>query len=113
MKEVPYWIANPVHRIGIIAAPDLRRIVQHTGIKSSAASAAALQQNIRIPLQELFQKIIDTENVFMQNHSLISRLRRIYIEQASVHIPLDIFHMRMIQHLADLFLKTRIPDRFP
>ena len=60
-----------VHCVRVVAAPDLRRVVKHAGVKTSAASAAAFDQKIGVTRAEPLQEIIETEDVFMQDGSLI------------------------------------------
>lgn len=103
---------DPIHSVRIVAAPNLRGVIEHTGVKSSPSSAAPLDQHIRVARQQLFQKLIDSKNIPVQDGSLVFRVRRIYVKKTSVHIPLDIFHIGVSQHLADLF-KYCIPDFGP
>ena len=67
--------AQTVDRVGVITAPDLRCIVQHTGIETSAAAAAALDHDIRVvPVQPL-KKIIQTEHVIIEHAALVLGLK--------------------------------------
>ncbi len=49
--------------IGVIAAPDLRGVVQHPGIKPSAAAGAALEEDVREGFRETVEQVIDPEHV--------------------------------------------------
>ena len=102
---------DPVCGIRIVTAPDLRCIIQHSGIKSSAAAAAALDQKIRIARNQPLQKVIKAKYIVMQNFSLVGCSMRENISNASVHIPLDVFNVSLVKQRTDL-LKNRIYDFF-
>ena len=89
-----------VDRIGIIAAPDLWGIIKHSRVKPAAATAASLQQKIRIPAAQAFQKIINTKDVIM------GKISGINICHAAIHIPLDIVNFPLIEHGTDLVKDT-------
>src|SRR5699024_840773 len=102
---------QPVDRIGIITAPDLRRVIKHSGVKPSATATAPLNQHIRVPLDQTFQEVVYPEHIIIKHLSLFLRLRGINIRKASVHIPFDIFYISLVQNRADL-VKDMIPDLF-
>ena len=105
--------AHPIHRIGVVTAPDLGSIIQHACIKSSAASAASLYQHIRVSLYQLVQKFIYAQHIIIGDLPLsLCHFHRIKICKASVHIPLDIFDISLIEHSADL-LEDMISHLFP
>ena len=89
-----------VDRISIVAAPDLWGIIKHSRVKPAAATAASLQQKIRIAAAQVFQKIIDTK------HIIIGKISGINICHAAVHIPLDIINFSLIEHGTDLVKYT-------
>ena len=60
-----------VHRVGVVAAPDLGRVVKHAGVETAAASAAAFDQKIGVTRAEPLQEIVEAEDVFMQDGSLV------------------------------------------
>ena len=100
-------------RIGIVTAPDLRGVIHHTGIISSAASAAALDQHIRISLSESVQKFIQTKHITMRNFSLTfcRKYCTVNITDASVKIPFQIINICLVQNLCHL-IKDMISDIF-
>ena len=81
-----------VDRIGIVAAPDLWGIIKHSCVKPAAATAASLQQKIRIAAAQTLHEIIDTK------HIIIGKISGINICHAAVHIPLDIINFSLIEH---------------
>ena len=99
-------VLNPesFNGIRIVTAPDLRRIVKHSGVKSSAAPAAAFNQHIRISSGQTLQKIIESQDVAVHDLSLTlcRQYGTVYITDVPVEIPFQIFHLSMIQHLAHL-----------
>ena len=89
-----------VDRIGIVAAPDLWGIIKHSCVKPAAATAASLQQKIRIAAAQTLHEIIDTK------HIIIGKISGISICHAAVHIPLDIINFSLIEHGTDLIKYT-------
>ena len=79
-----------VDRIGIVAAPDLRRIIKHSCIKSATSAAASFQQQIRVTVRQTFEEIINTKYI------IIGKISSIDICHAAVHIPLDIINFSLI-----------------
>ena len=63
--------AEAVDRVCIVTAPDLRRVVKHACIETSAAAAAPLDQHIRIALRQSLQKVVKAEDIVIKNLSLI------------------------------------------
>ena len=50
--------AQPINGVSVVAAPDLRRVVEHTAVKPASSPAAPLNQDIGIiPVQPLQQII--------------------------------------------------------
>ena len=92
--------------IGVVAAPDLRRIIQHTGIETSASSAAALQQKVRMAGQHIFHHLVKAKHIFMADGSLAeSRIcSAVYIIHTAVHIPFYIGNVCTRKSVVDEFL---------
>ena len=90
---------NPrtINSICVVTAPDLRGIIQHSGIKSSTASAAAFNKNIRITVCKFFQEIVHPKNI------IIGHIWCINICQTTVHIPFNVLHIPLIQNCANTF----------
>ena len=93
-----------VDGVRVVAAPDLRRIVEHSRVEASAAAAASLDQDIRIALHDPLQEIIQPQHIVVKDSSLAVRRSGIDISDTPVHIPLDIFHVALIEHSADLLI---------
>ena len=73
-----------VNGVCIVAAPDLRRIVQHACVKTSAASAASLDENIRIPVHQPLQEIIEPQHIVVEHPPLAVRRGGIDVRKAPV-----------------------------
>ena len=97
--------ADTLDGICIVAAPDLGRIIQHSRVKSSAASAASFDQHIRISLYQSFEEIIDAEYILIHDFSIVleSLYRREHIAYTAVHVHLDIFYIGSVYHCGYLF----------
>ena len=91
-----------VHCVRVVAAPDLRRVVKHAGVKTAAASAAAFDQKIGVTRAEPLQEIIEAEDVFVQDGSLIGGSARIDVRDAAVIVPFHVFDVAGVEHAADL-----------
>ena len=83
---------QPLNGIGIVAAPDLGEIVEHSRIKPSAAAAAALKEHLGEFGCQPFQQSIQTQHIPVGCFSLTLRGEHtaVNIRQASVHVPLHI-----------------------
>ena len=92
--------SQTVNRVRIIAAPDLRGIEQHAGIETSAAAGTPFHQQLRIALPQHLQQAVNPENIIIKYLSLVLCRRRIDICNVPVAVPLHIFNVCVIQHLA-------------
>ena len=93
---------KPCKRVGVVARPGLRHIVEHTGVKSSAAARAALKQNIRVSRNNPFKHIIKAEHISVIKFTLMLavKLGRADIAHISVIIPLDILDICALKNVA-------------
>ena len=98
-----------LHGIGIVRAPDLRAVIQHSRIKSRPTARAGLQQNIRKSGYEAFQKFVEPEHIAVAEFPPAIRRKRLTseIRQRPVHIP---FHIGNGSFGQDLF--EAAPDIF-
>ena len=87
--QTVYWVR-------IVAAPDLRRIIEHPGIKPAASSAASLDQDIRVALHDALQKVIQAEDIVVKHSALPVSGRRVHIRNAPIHIPFDILDIPLV-----------------
>ena len=95
--QTVYWVR-------IVAAPDLRRIIEHPGIKPAASSAASLDQDIRVALYDALQKVIQAEDIVVKHSALPVSGRRVHIRNAPIHIPFDILDIPLVQDRTDLII---------
>ena len=93
---------KPVNSIRVVAAPDLRCVIQHACVKSSATAAAALDQKIRITFHHTVQKIVQSQDIIIHYTSLILSHYGKYIHQASIHVPFNVLNIGIIQYRTDL-----------
>lgn len=93
---------QPFNGIGIITAPDLGIVAQHSGIKASAAACAALEQNLREALRQPLCQRINAQHIAVHDLTLLlgRESTAVHIAHAAVHIPLDILNVMLPQQLA-------------
>ncbi len=91
---------KPVHRVGVVAAPDLRRVIQHSGIEPSAASAAAFEQDIRILLYQPLHKVVQAYHVIIKDVTLRIGRMRVNVGDRPVAVPFNIFYVALVENLA-------------
>ncbi len=102
---------QPVRRIRVVAAPDLRRIVEHPCVIAAPTACAGLKKQIRIPANQPFHHIIHSQHMAVENLPLFSCLHSlgIHVSQSPVHVPFDIVCLTAVDHPEDL-LHDIIPD---
>ena len=99
---------QPLVGIRIVARPGLGRIVQHAGVKASAAAGAGFKQNVREFRNQHFIQPVNAQNVAMEDFPLPVRREcgGIAFRNAAVHIPLHIIDLGFVQdlrqHLIDI-----------
>ena len=95
---------QPFDGVGVVACPDLGRIVQHAGVKASASSAAAFDQHVRIASAQFVQHIIKAENIPVCDFSLLICRQKstVNIGNTAVKIPFQVFDFCRVQNLAHL-----------
>ena len=91
---------QPADGVRIIAAPDLRLIVKHSGVKPPAAAAAPAEQDIRVREDNLIHQVIKAQNITVVNLPLLFLLlnRGPGFCDETVHIPFHILNLRFIQN---------------
>ncbi len=91
----------PFVGIGIVAAPDLRCVIQHPGIKPSAAAGAALEEDVREGFRETVEQVIDPEHVPVMDLTLpvFRQIIGVPVRQGPVHVPLHVGDVIVCQQL--------------
>ena len=82
------------------------RVIEHARVKTAAAAAAALDHDMGITLMQSFQEIIQSQDVIVEDGSLVISRGRIDVRDTAVVIPFDIFNIGLVQYIADLFKNT-------
>ena len=81
--------------VGVVAAPDLRGIIQHAGIETSAAAGAVFKEDIRKRFDKTIHEVVCTEHEAV--HDLLLALRREQrradLGQIAVEIPFDVINL--------------------
>ena len=83
---------QPRDGVGVVAAPDLRRIAEHTRVKAAASAAAAFKQDGGERLCQSVKQLVNAEHIAVRQLALTAR-RKIaaeHIAQMPVHVPFDI-----------------------
>ncbi len=88
--------AQAVHRVGVVAAPDLGGVVEHTPVKAPAAAAAPLNEKVGEILAQALQHLIYPQHIAVIDLSLTLRGQGggPYVGEAAVHVPLDVGDIR-------------------
>jgi hypothetical protein len=90
--------------VGIIGRPYLRRVAKHTQIKAVSTRRAALKEDVRMPLVEyLVEDLIKTEDISMEELTLLSEARGIHIADMPVIVPLDVLDIGTAKDLINAF----------
>ena len=94
---------EPLNGIGVIGAPDLRAVVQHPRVKTSAASGAVLQKKIREICDEPFLHFIDTQHIAVEKLALPFSIcsRASDIRKIPVHVPFHVVDRRTLQDICN------------
>ena len=81
--------------VGVVAAPDLRGIIQHAGIETSAAAGAVFKEDIRKRFDKTIHEVVCTEHEAV--HDLLLALRREQrradLGQIAVEVPFDVINL--------------------
>ena len=95
---------QPFDGVGIVRRPYLRRVAKHTQIKAVSTRRAALKEDVRMPLVEyLVEDLIKTEDISMEELSLLSEARGIHITDMPVVVPLDVLDIGTAKDLINAF----------
>ena len=88
--------------IGVVAAPDLRGVVQHTGVKPAAAAGASLEQHMGEGGGDPLQQIIHAQHKAVVDFTLTAGRQPLtpHIGKMPVHIPLHIFDIGAREDIA-------------
>ena len=95
---------KPFYGIGIVARPYLRAVVKHSGVKSSAAARAALEQQMRKSGEQPLEQLVNTEHISVRDLALAVGRQKLAADlcQIAVEIPFDIFDIRRRKYLIHL-----------
>ena len=86
--------------IGIVGAPDLGAVIEHTRVKSRAAAGAVLDQQFGVMGMQPLLQLIDSQDIAMVQLSLgIGRQAgAAQVRQLAVHIPLYVCNVGTVQN---------------
>ena len=89
--------------VGVVAAPDLGEVGQHTGVKAAAAAGTALKQHVGEGGGQPVQQPVDAQHVPVCHFALPFRRQRtaVYIGHVAVHVPFHIFNMVVAQKITE------------
>ena len=96
--------AEPLERVGVVARPDLRRIIEHTRVEASAAARAILKQHIGERLGQAIHDLICAEHEAVSDLLLPlgGQRRRADLAEITVEIPLEVIDLVGREHLIHL-----------
>ena len=81
-----------LNRVGVVRAPNLRAIAQHTKVEAVAAGGAAFQKNVGSEIENSAQHIVETQNIIV--------CLRAQSDAVAVHVPFHIADGRAVQYTA-------------
>ena len=78
--------------VGVVAAPDLRRVVEHTCVKTSATAAAVFNKNVGEVCVYAVHNLVNAEHIAVVELALsvLGERTGISVGNVSVHIPLNV-----------------------
>ena len=90
---------QPLDGVGVVAAPDLREIAQHAGVKPAAAAGAPLKQHLGETLRQRLQQAVDAQHTAVGGFALALGRQRaaVHVAEVAVHIPLDVGDVVVLQ----------------
>ena len=94
---------QPLDGVGVVAAPELGHIGQHTGIEPAAAAGAALKQNVGEPGGQPVHQGIDPQDVPVEHLALAlgGQGVAVHVRHVPVHVPLDVLDVVLAQKLGE------------
>ena len=103
--------AQAVDGVGVVAAPDLGGVIEHTGIKPAAPSGAALNEHVGVVPAHPVQQLVHPQDVAVEHLPLPVRRKSAgpHVGEAAVHVPLHIGDIGAVQHLPDGLIDV-LPD---
>ncbi len=84
--------AQPLHRVGVVARPGLRREGEHAGIEPAATARARLEQHVRETGGQAPVQVVDAEDVAVEELALAvgRQPEPVRLGDVAVHVPLDV-----------------------
>ena len=81
-----------LNRIGVVACPDLRHIIENTKIEASTAAGAALEENVRKILGQAAHQLVNAQHLAVRVFQLSVGRKRLgaVVGNIAVAIPFDI-----------------------
>ena len=95
-------------RVGVVAAPDLRGVIEHACVKSAAAARARFQKERRIAREQPFHKIVHAEHIAVQSGTPAAAGFE-SISHTTVHVPFDVVDPGRIEERSHL-IENRLTD---
>ena len=97
----PFLNGKTLNRVGIITRPNLRRVAQHTKIKTVTPGGTGLQKDMGARGKDAFQHLVKPQHIAV-GQLPARRDSGIKIAHVAVHIPLDIGDGAMVQKMGNV-----------
>jgi hypothetical protein len=88
----PFLYPETLDRVCVVRAPYLRRIIEQSGVKTTAASRAAFKKHVGEFRSKALQQLIEPQNISVEDLALAScgKSMGINVAHTAVIIPFDV-----------------------
>ena len=93
---------HAVMAVGVVARPELRRVVEPARVEAAAACGAALDQQVGVALHQALEHIVQAQVVVVDDAALIRGGVRVDVDHAAVEVPLEVLDVALVEHRAQL-----------
>ena len=83
---------EPVDGVGVVAAPDLGAVVEHTRVEPAAAAGAPLEQHLGEVRRQAAQQVVQAQHIAVGRLALAlgGQHAAVHVGHVAVHVPLDV-----------------------
>ena len=97
----PVLDQQAVGGVGVVAAPDLRAVIEHARVKAAASPAAALDQQLGIARAQPLEDLVDAEHIIIEHPALVARRVGKDVGDRAVGVPFEVVDLSLVEHAAD------------
>lgn len=84
--------AAAAESIGVVGEPDLGHVAEHAGVRTIAAGGAGFKEDLREPLRQYREDLVEPQNIAVPDLTLTLRRQSggKCIGENPIHVPLDV-----------------------